>query len=177
MLPQGSYAGEVIVRGRIRHGFDGLGGRQAAIETARDVQGSHRQRRTLLLQQSSRRVLKCRPIPDQRLVGEAESHEPIPLDAANCDPQNIGQLMQGVHAPGHGRGPGVKAKVDQLTGGLSGWHTVTLTGAEPLPGGGASTLVVQTNGPANTDGPASRSRLEPKNDRSSTGDETAVSAN
>ena len=73
------------------------------------------------LQQRSRRVLKCRPIPDQRLVGEAESHDPIPLDAANCDPQKIGQLMQGVHAPGHGRGPGVEATVDQLTHWWSPW--------------------------------------------------------
>ncbi len=50
-----------------------------------------------------------------------------------------------------------------------GCHTITSTGALPLPGMGASTLVVQTNGPANTDGAASRSTLEPKNDRSRTG--------
>ena len=29
-------------------------------------------------------------------------------------------LPQGSHAPGHGRGPGVEATVDQLTGGLRG---------------------------------------------------------
>ena len=120
MLPQGSRVGEVVRHGRAWHGFVDLGGRQAAVEPARDVQGSHRQRRTLLLQQSYRRVLKCRPIPYQCLVGEAESHEPISLDAADSNPQNIGQLMQGVHAPGHGRGPGVKATVDQLSGGLRG---------------------------------------------------------
>ena len=49
------------------------------------------------------------------------------------------------------------------------WHTVISTEAEPLPDGGASTLVVQTSGPASTDGPTSKSKPERKNDRSSTG--------
>ena len=50
-----------------------------------------------------------------------------------------------------------------------GWHTVTSTGAEPLPRGGASKLVVQTIGPASTDGAKTRSNPERENDRNSTG--------
>ena len=49
-----------------------------------------------------------------------------------------------------------------------GWQTVTSTGANPRPGGGASTLVVHSSGPASTEGPANSSKPERKKERSST---------
>jgi hypothetical protein len=41
-------------------------------------------------------------IPDDRLIGEAKTHEPVAFDAAHGDSQGIGDLVGDVNAAGEG---------------------------------------------------------------------------